>query len=390
MEQGKTIVEATVEIARAVDTLRWMAGAVSLIGSRQMERVRGDLEREVRREPIGPVIGIVPWNFPAVLMARKIGAAIAAGCPIVVKAPEETPALVNAFEAAFQGGISQVVQFVFASPTIIRMLIDHPGIKAVSFTGSTRVGRLVAAYAATGPKPCVLELGGNAPVVVLPDADVDRAVLQLAMAKFASAGQSCGAPSRFLVHESIVERFANSFARLLPRPDDHQSSDSRGLMGPVMNYARVAVLESLIDDAVSTGATVFARGLPSIHREGTYVPPAILTNVSPSARVMQEEPFGPIVPIVAWSDLDDAVELANSTDAELSAYVFGTEQVDIVTSRLRAGSVTINATATAAPDLPLGGRAASGYGYEGGLEGILEYTVAKIVQRPTRIESEAD
>lgn len=383
-EHGKTPTEAAGELTRAVETLRWSAGAARRLTESFALPNRGGLRRDVEVEPAGPVLAITPWNFPAVILARKVGPALAMGCPVIVKAAEETPAVATAFaEAAAEAGLPPgVLRIVFAAPAQVEALIRRPEVRHVTFTGSTRVGRLVAAAAAEGPTPCTLELGGHAPAVVTADADLDRAVPAIAATAFGSAGQSCGAPSRLLVHRSRYEEFVDRLVDGLPGLDlaGEAGTERQWVIGPVQNPVRRAAVHALVTDAVNrggrlrTGGTV--DGLP-----GCYYPPTVLTDVPRGARVLGTEPFGPVVVVSPYDTDDEAVARANESEYALSAYVFGQgEHARDLARRLNAGSVTVNGVPGAAPDAPLGGRLASGYGYEGGTAGLMQFGRFKIVQ----------
>jgi succinate-semialdehyde dehydrogenase/glutarate-semialdehyde dehydrogenase len=381
-EHGKTEAEARAELDRAVATLRWAAadGRSLLVEERLADRE--GLGRVVHAEPAGPVLGIVPWNFPAVITARKLGPALVAGCPVVVVGPPDCPSPVAAFAtaAAAAGAPPGLVQVVFVAPPVAEALVGDHRIAHVSFTGSTAVGRRVAAAAAAGPTPCTLELGGHAPAIVTADADLDRAVPALVAAKFGSTGQSCGAPSRLLVARSLHDAFVERFVAALPALES-EADTGRPAMGPLHAHRRRAAVHDLVVDAVARGAVLRAGGvLPP--GDGFAYPATVLTEVPPGARVMGEEPFGPIAPVVAFDDEDEAVALANGTDLALSAYVFGADERAVaLAGRIDAGSVMVNAVAGAAPDAPLGGRRHSGYGYEGGAEGLLAFCRLKVVHR---------
>ncbi|ANP54941.1 succinate-semialdehyde dehydrogenase/glutarate-semialdehyde dehydrogenase [Streptomyces griseochromogenes] len=382
-EHGKTRAEAEAELARAVETLHWSAErAKSLVGPAELPE-RGGMERRLETEAAGPVLAIVPWNFPAVTLARKLGPALSMGCSVVVKAPETTPRVMAAFaEAAADAGLPvDAVQVVHATPTTAEALVRRREFRVVSFTGSTRVGRHVAAAAAEGLSQCVLELGGHAPAVVTAEADLDAAARTLAAAKFASTGQSCAAPSRFLIHRDVHDAFVDRFLRYLPRLDhEARGGGLLGDMGPLHTAAHRDVMHELVTDAVAKGATVRAGGeLPGA--PGFYYPATVLTGTPRDARILREEPFGPIAPFVAYTDDEECVTLAGGTDYALSAYVFGDlEHARELARRIDAGSVSINCAAGAAPDAPLGGRLDSGYGYEGGDQGLLAFGRLKILQ----------
>lgn len=377
-QHGKTPAEAEVELDRMVDTIEWFArAATDLLRPMPLPGREGFAAREVLVEPAGPVLAILPWNFPAVVLARKLAPALAVGCSVVIKGPEETPSVARAIAAAVaEAGLpAGVVQVVFGAPSTVGALVRSPGIKHISFTGSTRVGRLIAGLAADNLTPCTLELGGHAPAIVTADSDLDLAAQALVRAKFGSTGQSCGAPSRFLVERPVYAAFLERFCGLLPGFDF-----ADGTLGPVNSAARQDAVHELVVDAVTRGATVLAGGVVP-DTAGFYYPATVLSGVPAQARVMAEEPFGPIAPFRAYDTDDDAVAAANSTDYALSAYVFGaTSHAAEIARRLDAGGVSINVCPTAFPDAPLGGRHASGYGYEGGDQGFLAFGRLKVMQ----------
>lgn len=380
-ENGKTLAEARTEVARAVDTLRWAADHGPAALAPQPQPLRAGVQREIRWESAGPALAIVAWNFPAVVLARKIGPALVAGCPVIVKGPEETPRTMERFIAAAEraGLPEDVIQLIFADPPEVQALLRHPGLGHVSFTGSSAVGRLVAATAATVPTACTLELGGHAPVVVTADADLTFAVSALARAKFSSAGQSCGAPSRFIVARPRYDEFVERFLAETPELDSVQPGDESA-MGPLQSGRRRDGVHTLVTEAVASGASLLCGGsIPP--GPGSYYPATVLADVPPTARILREEPFGPVAPIIAYDDDRAAVELANGTEYALSAYVFGSAGAALpIASRINAGCVSVNTVGGAAPDVPLGGRQSSGYGYEGGVEGIRSFCRLKTVQ----------
>ncbi|MEV6766734.1 aldehyde dehydrogenase family protein [Streptomyces sp. NPDC051105] len=382
-EQGKSEAEAAAELIRAVDTLRWSAGEAARLTVPAALPERAGTVREVRVEPAGPVLAIVPWNFPAVVLARKLGPALAMGCPVVVKAADETPSVTDAFRtAASRAGLPEgVLQMVHTGPDGAQALVRRPEFGVVSFTGSTRVGRLVAAAAAGTLTPCVLELGGHAPAIVTADADLDLAASALAAAKFGSAGQSCGAPSRFIVDRAIHDAFVERFMEQAPLCDYERDGAGRpGTMGPLNNPRRQAEVHALVTDATDRGARLRLGGrVPQT--PGFYYPATVLTELHTRSRVLREEPFGPVAPVIPYDGDHEAIALANDCDYALSAYVFGDpNHADRLSRALNAGSVSVNLASGAAPDAPLGGRGISGYGYEGGEPGMLAFGRLKAVQ----------
>jgi succinate-semialdehyde dehydrogenase/glutarate-semialdehyde dehydrogenase len=384
LETGKTEAEAEAELDRAVETLCWYAEIAeqSLAGYRI---AAPGLDRSVRVEPAGPVLAIVPSNFPAVVLARKVGPALLAGCSVVVKAPETAPSVVAALvELAHRAGVPEaVLQTAFSAPADAAALVARPEFRVISFTGSTRTGRLVAAGAAGTLAQCVLELGGSAPVIVAADADLAAAVPALVRSKFGSAGQSCAAPSRFLVQHDRVAEFVERFAAAVPALEGEQDAAGRpGTLGPLHTASRQAEVHELVTDAVGRGARLVTGGRPA-DRPGYYYPATVLADVPADARVLAEEPFGPLVPVLGYADEDEAVRLANSTPYGLGAFVFGEPaRMRELAGRLEAGRVSINCATGADPQSPLGGRADSGYGYEGGVQGLLAFTRLKVVHEP--------
>jgi succinate-semialdehyde dehydrogenase/glutarate-semialdehyde dehydrogenase len=372
-QHGKPVAEAKIEIDRAVDTVCWTAQAVgATTRPRTLPNRPGLAGRELRVEPAGPVLAIVPWNFAAVILARKVAPALAMGCPIIVKGPEETPCVAQAFQAAADevGCPPGTLQTVFAEPAVVRQLVRSPRVRQISFTGSTRVGRIIAALAAENLTPCVLELGGHAPVIVTAGADLDLAAKTLVPAKFAATGQSCGSPSRFLLDRRIHDEFVDRFCHGL---DGHS-------MGPLNSARRRDHVHRLVLDALRRGA-VLRRGGTLPDTPGFHYPATVLTDVPRDAAILAEEPFGPVAPMLVYEDDDAAVAIANDCDLALSAYVFGEPgHATELAAQIDAGSVTVNAVPTAFPDAPLGGRRASGYGYEGGDEGLLAFGRLKILQ----------
>jgi succinate-semialdehyde dehydrogenase / glutarate-semialdehyde dehydrogenase len=389
-EQGKTVAEAGTELTRAQETLRWAAACAGRAGQAAALADRDGLTRAVLVEPVGPVLAVVPWNFPAVVLARKLGPALVMGCTVAVKGPEQTPRLMAGFAAAAErtGLPAGVMQIVAADPAETRALVERPEFRHVTFTGSSRVGRLVATAAAANLTRCTLELGGHAPAIVMADADLDLASARLTAAKFGSAGQSCSAPSRFLVARSICEPFVRRLVAAAPVLDNEPAGTNRpaARMGPLQNGERQAAVHALVVDAVAGGARLRLGGvLPTT--PGYYYPATVLTDVPEDARIMAQEPFGPVAPVLPYDDEEQAVALANSTTYALCAYVFGvTRHATSIAGRLNAGSVSINSAPGAAPDAPLGGRDASGYGYEGGTEGLLAFTSLKLRQHASTVE----
>ncbi|MEU1511378.1 NAD-dependent succinate-semialdehyde dehydrogenase [Streptomyces sp. NPDC005811] len=382
LEQGKPLAESTGEARRTAETLRWHADDARRAYGRIVPADPGTL-LTVRREPIGPVAALVPWNFPAGGPNRKISSALAAGCSLVLKASEETPAtameLVRCYADA--GLPAGVLNLVFGEPAeVSARLIDSPVVRLVAFTGSVPVGKLLAARAGQVMKPSLMELGGHAPVIVCADADPVTAARRAARAKFANAGQVCTSPSRFLVHASLVEEFTAEFVKAAEAVVVGDGLAPGTTMGPLANARRLTSLERLTADAVARGATVrTGGGRPD--RPGYFFAPTVLTDVPPDAALMSEEPFGPIAPIVPFTRLDEALATANALPYGLAAYGFtaSAATAERLSAELEAGILSLNHCGGSVHEAPSGGVKDSGYGREGGPEALDAYLVTKRV-----------
>ncbi|MDR6980220.1 succinate-semialdehyde dehydrogenase/glutarate-semialdehyde dehydrogenase [Streptomyces sp. 3330] len=382
LEQGKPLAEATGEARRVAGALRWHADDARRAYGRIIPAEPGTL-LTVRREPIGPVAAFVPWNFPAGGPMRKISAALAAGCSIVVKASEETPAtameLVRCFTDA--GLPAGVLNLVFGEPAEVSAhLIASPVVRLVAFTGSVPVGKLLAAQAGQVMKPSLMELGGHAPVIVCADADPVSAARKAALAKFANAGQVCTSPSRFLVHESLVDEFTAEFVKAAEAVVVGDGLEPGTTMGPLANARRLESLERLTADAVARGATVLTGG-ERADRPGYFFAPTVLTDVPEDAGLLHEEPFGPIAPIVPFAGLDEALAVANALPYGLAAYGFtaSAATAEKLSAELEAGILSLNHCGGSVHEAPSGGVKDSGYGREGGPEALDAYLVTKRV-----------
>lgn len=387
-ETGKPLAESRDEWSRAIETLRWSADACAET-FRQRPQAAHMTRTFVEPQPIGVAALITPWNYPAVVASRKLGSALAAGCSAIIKGSEECPGpVVELVEALYDAGIPRnVVSLVFGAPAeISTFLLGENDVKILSFTGSTQVGKILAQRAAAGLKRCVLELGGHCPVVVCRDADVDRAAVACAAYKFEHAGQSCNAPSRIYVHEDAYERFLRQFVRSAETLVLGNGFHPTTTMGPVSSRRRLAAIESLVEDAVGGGASV-ATGGHRVGNRGYFFAPTVLESVPPTARMMREEPFGPIVSIDSFREIDEAIALANGSPYGLASYVFSTATATarLIASRLRTGSVGINGLSGVAPCSAVGGIGESGLGYEGGRLGIDAFLNLKLVNDATRV-----
>ena len=382
LEQGKPLAEAAGEARRVADTLRWHADDARRAYGRIIPSAPGTL-LSVRREPIGPVAAFTPWNFPAGGPMRKISSALSAGCSIVIKASEETPATAGELVRCFvdAGLPAGVLNLVFGEPAEVSAhLIASPVVRLVAFTGSVPVGKLLAGAAGAVMKPSLMELGGHAPVIVCADADPATAARRAAQAKFVNAGQVCTSPSRFLVHESLYEDFTAEFVKAAEAVVVGDGLTEGVTMGPLANERRLAAIERLTADAVGRGATVRTGG-ERLDRAGYFFAPTVLTGVPADAELMHEEPFGPIAPIAAFTDLDEALAVANALPYGLAAYGFtqSAATAERLVSELEAGILSVNHCGGSVSEAPSGGVKDSGYGREGGPEALDAYLITKRV-----------
>jgi succinate-semialdehyde dehydrogenase / glutarate-semialdehyde dehydrogenase len=384
-EQGKPLAQARLELANSADIIEWFAGEAPRIYGRLISPRAGDVVQTVVAEPVGPVVAFAPWNFPVNQVVRKLAAALAAGCSIIVKAPEETPsapaALVRAFADA--GVPPGVINLVYGDPAeISSYLIPHPVIRKITFTGSTPVGKQLAALAGQHMKRATMELGGHAPAVVCEDADLDLACRLLTGNKFRNAGQVCIAPTRILVQRSVYDTFVEKFAAVAKglKIGDGLADDTT--LGPLANPRRVRAMETMVKDAVEKGAKLVTGG----HRVGdvgNFFEPTVLKDVPQSARAMNEEPFGPLALMVPFDTVEEAIGEANRLPYGLAAYGYSRsmQTVDQLGASIESGMVSINNSALALIETPFGGVKDSGYGSEGGAEAIEGYLNKKFVTR---------
>jgi succinate-semialdehyde dehydrogenase / glutarate-semialdehyde dehydrogenase len=382
LEQGKPLAQARLEIVRGTDIIDWDATEGRRVYGRVIPSEPG-MRNTVLRQPIGVVAGFAPWNFPMSSPARKVAGALSAGCSIILKASEETPAgafnLVRAFADA--GLPTGVLQLVFGVPSeISTYLIPQPQVRLVTFTGSIPVGKHLSAMAGAHMKPVVMELGGHAPVIVCDDADAEASAATSALGKSRNAGQVCISPTRFFVQEAIYHRFTNAFGEKAKTIKVGDGMDPDTQMGPVANDRRLAAMETLIADAKAKGARVVAGG-SRIGNRGYFHELTVLADVPDDARAMNEEPFGPLALLSPVKTIDEAIEKANSLPYGLAAYAFtrSARNVDQLAERVEVGNLSINHLTASFAETPFGGVKDSGYGREGGTEGLECYTVAKNV-----------
>jgi succinate-semialdehyde dehydrogenase / glutarate-semialdehyde dehydrogenase len=383
VEQGKPIAEAKIEVQLAADITEWFADEGRRIYGRVVPSRNINSQQLVTKEPVGPVAAFTPWNFPVNQIIRKLCAALAAGCSIVIKAPEETPASPAALIQAFvDAGVPPgVINLVYGDPAqISAYLIAHPGIRKVTFTGSTSVGKQLATMAGQHMTRTTMELGGHAPVIVAADADIERAARILSGAKFRNAGQVCISPTRFLVHEDIATEFTSAFLRNIQQIKVGDGLAEGTTMGPLANSRRVTAMERLTHDALNRGATIEVGGV-RLSGDGNFFGPTVLTNLPIDAAVFNEEPFGPMVAMRRFAHLDDAIAEANRLPYGLAAYAFtdSFQNIHKLSRRLEVGLLWINQPATPFVELPFGGVKDSGYGSEGGPEALESYLNTKTV-----------
>ncbi len=383
LEQGKPLAEAKGETLAGADVIDWFAEEGRRAYGRVIPARVDGVHQLVIKEPVGPVAAFTPWNFPINQVVRKASAALATGCSIIVKGPEETPAacaeLVRAFVDA--GVPAGVINLVYGVPAeISEYLIAHPVIRKVTFTGSTAVGKQLAALAGQHMKRVTMELGGHAPAIVFEDADVEQAVKILSANKYRNAGQVCVSPTRFLVHEKVYERFVDGFTAAAKALKVGDGLDPETRMGPLAHNRRIDAMEGFVADAMAKGAKIRTGG-KRIGNKGYFFEPTVMTDLPPDARILNEEPFGPLAPIMPFKDFDGVLAEANRLPYGLAAYAY-TRSVKTATALsdgIESGMLSINHHGLALPEVPFGGVKDSGYGSEGGAEAIEPYLVTKFV-----------
>jgi len=383
MEQGKPLAESRMETLAAADIIDWFSGEAQRAYGRVIPSRAPHVFQTVVREPVGPVAAFAPWNFPINQVVRKVSAALAAGCSIIAKGPEETPAspaeLVRVFADA--GVPAGVVNLVYGDPgAISSYLIPHPIIRKITFTGSTPVGKKLAALAGEHMKRATMELGGHGPAIVFEDADIELATRLLAASKFRNAGQVCVSPTRFLVQEGVYDQFVEGFAAAARAIKVGDGLAEGTVMGPLANARRVQAMEGFVQDAVQQGAKLVTGG-ERIGNAGNFYQPTVLSRVPTTARAMNEEPFGPLALMVPFAKLDDAITEANRLPYGLAAYAYTRSSAtsQALSTSVESGMISINHAGLALVETPFGGVKESGYGSEGGSEAIDSYLVTKFI-----------
>jgi succinate-semialdehyde dehydrogenase / glutarate-semialdehyde dehydrogenase len=384
LEMGKPVAESKAEIAYAAEFLRWFSEEAVRIEGRYATAPNGAGRLITMKQPVGPCYAITPWNFPAAMGTRKIGPAVAAGCTMVIKPAQQTPlsmlALAQLFEeAGLPAGVLNVITSS-SSSEVSKPIIGDPRLRKLTFTGSTEVGRKLVEQSAQGLLRTSMELGGNAPFIVFPDADVDAAVEGAVIAKMRNIGEACTAANRFHVADRVAEEFAEKLAGKLGEMKVGRGTEDDVKVGPLIDAAQRGKVAELVQDATGKGAQVLVGGR---EREGAgyFYEPTVLGGVSPDANLLKEEIFGPVAPVVGFDDEEAAIAAANDTEYGLVAYVYtrDVKRAFRVVEKLETGMVGLNQGLVSNPAAPFGGVKASGFGREGGPEGIEEYLNIKYV-----------
>ncbi|QRI62544.1 aldehyde dehydrogenase family protein [Shinella sp. PSBB067] len=389
LEQGKPLRQARLEVDRVVDLFRYFGRLAGHLKDIELDDGGQPIRRISRPVPVGVVAAFTAWNFPLVLAGRKLAMALAAGCPVILKAAEETPGaaveLVRALQAA--GLPDGYLSLLFGRPAdISSQLLAAPVVGKISLTGSIPVGRTLARLAADGVKPASLELGGHSAAIVFADSDIEVAARQIAAAKFANAGQVCTAPSRILVERPAYDRFVSVFTACAEALVVADGLAERVDMGPLAHAGRLRATQAVVEDAVARGGKIVTGGRV-LDRKGYFFEPTVIVEAPLDSAIMREEYFAPLAPIHVFDGEEEALGIANGLPYGLAAYLFtaSPERIDRMTGRLEAGGVFVNTTATVTEATPFSGIKESGYGYEGGQRGLDSYLHYRLVN--TRIEA---
>ena len=382
-EQGKPLAEAKGEVFGSASLFDWYAEEIKRDYGRVLVRPAGQLSR-VMHEPVGPVATFTPWNFPIYLLAKKVSAALAAGCSVISKPPEETPGNTLAIARALDdAGLPKgVFQLVHGHPDMVsRHLIASPVVRKVSFTGSIPVGKHLMKLCADSMTRVTMELGGHAPVLIFDDCDLEKTLDMVVPQKFRNAGQVCVSPTRFYVQEGIYDAFIKGFAERTGKVKVGNGLEADTKMGPLANQRRVPAISQLVDDAKAKGARLMAGGEPG--ESGYFYKPTLLADVPLEADIMNHEPFGPVAVSRSFKDVDEAIEQANRLPYGLAAFAFteNGRRANLLGDAIEAGMVGINSFAISVADAPFGGVKESGFGSEGGKEGLQSYQVVKAIHQ---------
>lgn len=383
LEQGKIVAEARVEVKLAADALDWYADEGRRAYGRIIPSNTPDSCQMVIKEPVGVVAAFSPWNAPVMTAVRKIAGALGAGCSIIIKPSEETPgALMGVIRCLQDAGLPKgALNLIYGDgPLISSVLIDAPGVEKISFTGSTQVGQELIARSARNGKRTTMELGGNAPFIVLEDADPVAAGKLAAIGKFRNAGQICTSPSRFYVHQSLIERFLETLVAEARSIVLGNGLDEATTMGPLANKRRLLAMERLVEACIAEQGNIRTGGKRRGDR-GNLFEPTIVSDITDSSTLVKTEPFGPIASVMSFTSMDDAIERANASPYGLAGYIVtpSAKNAHYVSRRLRVGVVGINTHVVLTTETPFGGVKHSGHGSEGGLEGLESYLVTKFI-----------
>ena len=382
-EQGKPLAQAELEIAAGADVVEWFAEEARRLYGKVIPSRHTSITQMSVKLPVGPVAAFTPWNFPVNQVVRKLSAALASGCSIIVKGPEETPAspagLVQAFVDA--GVPDGVIGLVYGDPAEISgYLIPHPIIRKISFTGSTPVGKHLASLAGQHMKRATMELGGHAPVLVFDDADIEKTIRAMVPSKIRNAGQVCISPTRFLVQEKTSDKFIEDYTAAMKKVTVGNGLEEVTEMGPLANERRIPAIEEMIVDAQSRGASLQTGG-ERIGNKGYFFEPTVMSDVPTDAMVMNQEPFGPIAIINRFKTEDEAIKEANRLPYGLAAYAFtnSAEKIQRLGKDIESGMLAINHVGLGLPEVPFGGIQDSGYGTEGGSDAVEAYLETRFV-----------
>ncbi|MBK6299424.1 MAG: NAD-dependent succinate-semialdehyde dehydrogenase [Sphingomonadales bacterium] len=383
LEQGKPLAEARGEVSSSATLFDYCAEEAKRAYGRVLIRPTGQ-RSIVIKQPVGPVASFTPWNFPVYLMAKKLASALAAGCSVIAKPPEETPGCTSALmQCLIDAGVpANVIQLVFGVPDMVsRHLIGSRIIRKISFTGSVPVGKHLMKLAADGAKRVTMELGGHAPVLIFDDCDLEKTFDMVVPQKFRNANQICVSPTRFYVQQNIYDAFVKSFAARTTHVTTGSGLDAETKMGPLANARRPAAIGALVDDARAKGARVLAGGNRGDH--GYFFQPTVLADVPQEADIMSNEPFGPVAVCRPFESFDEAIEQANRLPYGLAAFAFteNGRRANLLGDAIESGMVGINTFAISTPDSPFGGVKESGFGSEGGPEGMESYFVTKAIHQ---------
>jgi len=382
-EMGKPLAEAKGELAIGLDVLRWYGEEGKRAYGRIVPSRMPGMSQTVLKDPIGPVIAFVAWNFPVMNVVRKVGGALAAGCTITIKPSEETPGTAIAIgRALMEAGLpAGVLNIVFGVPSEVSEHLCSSSIpRKLSFTGSIPVGKHLQKLAAENMIRCTMELGGHSPLMVFNDTDIAAAAKISVAGKFRNAGQVCVSPTRFLVQDTVKDQFIKAVLDETNKIKVGNGLEDGIVMGPLIADRRIEIMDSFVKDAVDSGAELNLGG-HRLNRDGSFYAPTVLSNVSDNAKIMNEEPFGPLLPIDSFKSVDEVIDRANRLEFGLASYAFTNDPkiVNALKSEIQAGLLAVNSTAVSTPETPFGGIKHSGYGSEGGVEGLDAFLVTRFI-----------